>query len=252
MVYTCHRGSVHCTGPLVFSVGSFCAYIGSMGISDQIQAWIDADGAYITGVSLYRQVGGVKPVNYYHRYCTAAYLPAGIKDQLVRELQRYLRNHPPTTAITATPSRQKAKQSKKEPDAIVALRQQAIPLHKRYSHLKAELYAASTASKPDESKLYELADEIMRKTIPSLDHIYDQIREWQRTGEVPDMPRPLLVEQTVQKMRSVQSMRSRISNLRRRVKREKLSEQELQEIKLEIAEKEEQIAQISQELGLGL
>jgi len=222
-----------------------------MNLSDQIQAWIDADGPYTQGVALYRQCGGVQPPRYYERHLTRLYIPPEIKSRLRRELQKYLNIVPPTTAIhQPEPDREEKETPPKEPAAILALRQRAIPLHKRYSHLKAELYTLSIAEQPSSPAMYEIAREIMSETIPALDGIYDQIREWQRTGEVPDMPRPLLVEQTVQKMKQVQSMRSRISNLRRRIKSDKFTAQEAAEWKKEIEEKELLIAELNAELGI--
>lgn len=224
-----------------------------MTLSDHVQAWLDADGAFTAGLNLYRQTGGIKSIGYYEKFLSLRYLPPSAKHHLRRDLQRYLHNNPPTIAGTAPPAPQERTgqaQEPEEPAAIVALRQNTIPLHKRYSHLKAELYTHAVSESPDANLLYELSREIMAETIPHLDSIYDQIREFQRTGEVPHMPRPALVQQTVKKMKSIASLRSRISNIRRKMKREKLSARELQQYETEIAEKEASIAELSAELGI--
>lgn len=219
-----------------------------MTLSDQIYTWLEADGPYTQGVALFRQTGGYKPVDYYERYYHLPYLPAGIKDQLKRDLQKYINVNPPTRAIDQ-PILTTKPEEPKEPEAIIALRQKAIPLHKRYSHLKGELYTLDQqGASPKE--IYEVCHEIMSETIPALDNIYDQIREWQRTGEVPEMPRPVLVEQTVQKMKRINSLRSGIANIKSKLRKGNLSEAEAMAYEQDMVKKEAEIAELEAELGL--
>jgi hypothetical protein len=190
-------------------------------------------------------------LRYYENYLRSTYVPQKVKSELVSELETYLTLMPPTTAMSqpAQPDGFPQPNTDEEPAAVLALRAKAIPLHKRYSHLKGELYAESQREHPDEAKLYELAREIMAETIPALDAIYDQIREWQRTGEVPPMPRHTIVEQTVEKFKLIHSKRTSISKLRGKLKKAQTTD-ERQQIEKEIAEKEAIIAELQAELGI--
>lgn len=67
-----------------------------------------------------------------------------------------------------------------EPPIIVELRQKAKMLHKQHADRHAALYI-----EPDESRRLTLIIEMMTDIIPSLDAIYDSIREFQKTGALP-------------------------------------------------------------------
>lgn len=221
----------------------------NMTLSDQIYIWLEADGPYTQGVALFRQTGGYKPVGYYERYYHLPYLPSNIKDKLKRDLQKYININPPTRAIDPPTTASQTAEAPEEPEAIIALRQKAIPLHKRYSHLKGELYTLDQqGAAPKE--IYGVCHEIMSETIPALDNIYDQIREWQRTGEVPEMPRPVLVEHTVRKMKRVNSLRSGIANIKAKLRKGNLPEAESIAYEQDMAKKEAEIAELEAELGL--
>jgi hypothetical protein len=222
-----------------------------MNLSDQIQAWLDANGPYTQGVALYRLAGGVRPAKHYEKYLRSAYVPKAQKEALRNDLERYLLLMPPSTAIAAQERSDGFPQhdSEEEPDAVLALRAKARPLHKRYSHLKGELYAESQQDLPSEARLYEIARQIMAETIPALDAIYDQIRTWQQTGEVPPMPRHTIVEQTVEKFNLMHSKRTRISHLKTKLKKT-TDPMERAAIEAEIAEKAAIIAELRAELGL--
>lgn len=70
-----------------------------------------------------------------------------------------------------------------EPDAILALRRKAKPLHARFNALRAELrHADSDAAR------YTIAHELMSKVSPAIDAIYSQIRAFAKTGEAPPHP----------------------------------------------------------------
>jgi hypothetical protein len=193
----------------------------------------------------------MRPARHYEKYLRSQYVPQKVKQELVSDLERYLARVPPSKAIfnPAQPGGSPQHESEEEPAAILSLRAKARPLHKRYSHLKGELYAESQQDLPNEARLYEIAREIMAETIPTLDAIYDQIREWQSSGEVPPMPRNTIVEQTVEKFKIIHSKRTRISHLRTRLKKA-TDPAERAAIEAEMAEKEAIIAELRAELGI--
>lgn len=225
-------------------------------LADLVHTWLEEDGSYAQGLALYRQTGGAKPLAYFERQMSARYVNPAVKAELRAQLETFSLLNPPASSIKPGKAVQQMQEEQEaeraaqaEPEAILRLREKAIPFHKQYSHLKAELYAEAIRKRPSKRKLLVIAREIMNETLPKLDAIYDQIREWQRTGEVPDMPRPIIVEETVQKMLQVNSLRSRISHLRRRLKGQMEAMGRLQ-YENEIKEKEAALAELCAELGL--
>ena len=218
-------------------------------LADYVHTWLEQDGSYTQGVALYRQTGGAKPPAYFEKHLSAAYVNPEVKAQLRAHLEAFSTLNPPASYLTPVKVEYRKKEENIEPKAILKLREKAIPFHKQYSHLKAELYTEATRKRPSKRKLLVISREIMNETLPVLDGIYDQIREWQLTGEVPDMPRPVIVEETVQKMLQVNSLRSRISHLRRRLKG-KLEDMDRMQYENEIKEKEAALAELCAELGL--
>jgi len=219
-------------------------------LADLVHSWLEEDGSYVQGLALYRQTGGTKQVAYFEQFLKAAYVDPDVKAALRKELEMYASLNQPSSYISAPkmPHRPAANIDS-EPEPILKLREKAVPIHKRYSHLKAELYAEATRKRPSKRKLLMLAREIMRDVLPLLDGIYDQIREWQRTGEIPDMPRPLIVEETVKKMKQVNSLATRLSQVRRKLKGE-LDEITRAQYEKEVVEKGTTLAELRAELGL--
>jgi ribosomal protein L29 len=64
------------------------------------------------------------------------------------------------------------------------------------------------------------------------------------------MPRPVLVEQTVQKMKRVNSLRSGIANIKSILKKRKLTDAERMGYEQSKAEKEAELAELEAELGI--
>ncbi len=71
-------------------------------------------------------------------------------------------------------------------DQVQRLREQAKALHKRQSFVHARMVEISSHPDGPERKkqLYELAAEMMTEIVPALDRIYDNIRNFERTGEL--------------------------------------------------------------------
>lgn len=224
-------------------------------LANRVQAWLDADGSYAQGVALYRETGGLQPLTYFERELSQTYISPEMKAKLRQSLQRFVNIHAPDNAYTQPkPSTRQAQSPEPadtaEPPAILALREKAIPLHKRYSHLKAELYAATREPMRSEHDRFSIAEEIMQEVIPALDNIYDQIRDWQRTGEVPNMPRNEMMEYTVKRFRLYHSSRSAMANLKRSLSAQGLSDADRMRYEQLIADKELLMAEIAEELGL--
>jgi hypothetical protein len=89
----------------------------------------------------------------------------------------------------------------------------------------------------------------MENTIPKLDDIYDQIRDFQESGIVPAVPLGNIVKETVEKMQRLQSIRSRISRLKKFLEG-KMEAKKRQEYEVELLEKESEAIGIEKELGL--
>lgn len=228
-----------------------------MELADQIRAWLE-DGCYLDGVALYRRTGGAYPVRTFEGYEHAPYVPEATERLLRAALLDHLATLPPPPpeagplgeadieelVPVATGGRSQAGQ---EPDGILRLRLEARLLHKRHALLHARLY-----DEPEEEKRYELAEEIMETLIPGLDSIYDSIRNWQATGELPLEAKPDgdVVQDTVRKMQRIQSLASRISRLKGALKK-KLPDSEAQAYQKELAEKQVEKKRLETELGLG-
>lgn len=121
----------------------------------------------------------------------------------------------------------------------------AIALHKEHSHVHALLVAATT----DEQRA-EYARDIKERIIPALDAEYDRLREAAKSGadlkSRPDAednttPGPILTAGDARAFKKLQSVRSRISTLRKKIPTEKDPKRKLkleQELETKLAEKE--------------
>lgn len=137
-----------------------------------------------------------------------------------------------------------------EPETIVALRQEAIPLHKEYSHLKAELFRMVVDdNKYSNEDRYTIAYKIMQEVLPTTDAIYDQIRAWNENGTLPPGPEDRIKADTVKKVQRVYSLRSRISRLKSSLKG-KLDDKKRKEYEAELLDKEIEVQQLELELGM--
>lgn len=209
-------------------------------LSNLIQQWLDEDGAFSQGVHYYQQCGGAYPYSYFRGFLQQKYIQSAIKQELRRQLQRYVQAHPPTEIEKRVPTTKKA-----EPAAIATLRQRAKKLHKEQGMLHAQL---STVQSDQER--FDLAWRIMVEVIPGLDQIYDQIREFEVTGVLPAEPVASdLVREIVEKMQRVYSLRSRVSRLRGLLKKP-LEQGKRKEYEQELKEKEDLLGELEGELGL--
>jgi len=207
-------------------------------LSDDIHNWIQQEGSYLQGLALYQRTGGIKPYSHFARHANSYYISPALKTELRQELEQYLKVYPPSVVLPPEEQPTNSKEKPKvDPVAIQALRKKAIPYHKRYSHLKASLYTHAMVNQPDQVELFNIAKEIMKEVIPKLDSIYDDIRDWESTGEIPDMPKSEAEEKVIAQMKRMRSLRSRISQLKKKLKGE-LDEINRMNYEQELTEKE--------------
>lgn len=222
----------------------------------RIRKWFNDGCPFYEGVAIYRQTGGPYSLSMFEGYLQAPWVPSDIEQHLKYALECYLEANAgdqedpePEQSPEGHPNQpinQSTHTQTTEPQAIQNLRRSAIPLHKRQAMLHTELRICD-----DESTRYGIAREIMEEVIPELDGIYDRIREWEETGELPSEASTLtVVQDTVRKMQRVNSINSRISRLNGFLKKQNLSAGDRKKYEKEKLEKDLELAELSRELGL--
>lgn len=241
----------------MFENGIFISNI----MNEIIQQWLDADGAFPAGLALYRSLGDPEKLPYLKKLSKAAlkkWMDPADKVLLRRLLKERIHSQPPQKRYISTPDTTTrrtdaipATREEEEPAIIQELREKAIPLHKRYSHLKAQLYThVEDRLKFSDVDRYEIAKEIMEDVLPPTDEIYDQIRAWEKDGTIPEEPQDDVVHQTVEKMQRVYNLRPRISRLKKFITDEDISADKREDYRKELLNKELELAELEQELGL--
>lgn len=216
----------------------------------RILSWFKKDCPYYEGVAIYRQTGGPYPSQMFEQYLTGHFVPDDVEKRLKYALECYLNANqdeaaPQEEEDSEAPDQETHTTKTEEPKAISNLRESAKPLHKRQAMLHSELRVADS-----DKKRLEIASEIMENIIPDLDGIYDRIREWQNTGELPSETSTIdAVQDTVKKMLHVASLKSRISRLTGFMKKQ-LSAADRQKYEEEKLEKEIELAELEAILGL--
>jgi len=209
-----------------------------------IQLWFKESGSFIEGVNLYRQTDyNAIALRQLENCLSLNYIPSGMMDLLKTELRGKMKasyvaqkESKPTNTRTEQPE---------EPPEVLQLRQEARKLHKR----QAKVHAEMCVTKEEEIRL-EQAREIMKDIIPKLDSIYDRIRSFQETGELPKSSAPDLVQEVLQKHKKYLSQKSRISRLKGYLKKKDLTPSDRQTYQKELIEKEASSLAIAEELGL--
>lgn len=227
-------------------------------LSNQIQAWFDSKGSYNDGVRLYEICGGTVPLRELQAGSSMQFVPSNLRQKLEDQLRNYLIKVPPMAGISpqylvhspqelSTANSQQLTAPTIEPEAILNLRSKAKLLHKEQALKHAQLATVTT-----DKERYALAFQIMEEVIPQLDNIYDTIREWESTGE---LPAPVhtndVIKDTVEKMKKVYSLSPRISRLKKWLNGgKKLTNKERQDYEKELLEKELELKDLRAELGL--
>lgn len=208
-------------------------------LSNLIKSWVERNGPFIEGLNLLEQIKHPRLTEFKIIGSKSLIRPSD-KLALKNILSTYLDDHPVDTEVTQIPIFVK----KQEPEAIQSLRERAIQNRKRYSMLHARLGAIT-----DDQERYEIAKTIMEEVIPLEDDLFDKIRQWKETGEIPTIDEFDIVRDTVQKMQKRSSLQSRISRVKSLIKKTK-DLAEVQQYKKELTEKTEELETINIELGL--
>jgi hypothetical protein len=222
-----------------------------MDIEKKIKDWL-VSGSYFEGVALYRWVQGEYPVRYFEGYEGASYIPEEVEFRLRNSLQKAVENLP-NEEMTEIPSLEEENDRNSvnentpttvEPATIQLLRSEAKLLHKTHSLVHARMVDATK----DEMR-YGFAKQIMEEIIPSLDAIYDKIRGWQDTGELPPATTSNRDRYIIEKMLRRNSLKSRISRINSTMGKG-MNEVEKMKLQKELLEKEVELKEIDEEFGL--
>lgn len=223
----------------------------------EIRKYFDEDCPFYLGVSLYLRTGGPYAPAYFQNFLSAPWIPDDVDEALQSALTQWMEDNPeqanapasvpvnlPVPDTASAPAPQKA-----EPPKILELRQKAKLLHKEHSNVKG-VHNHMCANKEDYSdeERYEVSERIMQHIVPQLDDIYDQIREWQDTGKLPEQTTTGIQQETIKQMQRVYSLRPRISKLPKLI--EKASGERKKQLEKELLEKQEELSDLCRKLDL--
>lgn len=209
-----------------------------------IAEWIEQDGTFLDGLALYRQAGGTHRLSELERIVEKRFLSQADKD-LLRNLLTQLM--PPSQVSGIAISNRHTDAA--EPAQVEDLRQRGRKLKKRESFVHAQMVIEAEQG-ADQEKLYLLAEEMMQDIHPQLDQVYDALREYEQKGILPPNNKQEIIQETVEMMKKRDSIRTRIYRLRGMLEKEKLDQLDRQKYEAELAEKEQELAQLNRVLGL--
>lgn len=198
-----------------------------------VKEWIDNDGSYRDGIALMHELGITNKSLSDMLY--RPFIPKSAKEELRKLLSPYIGQQP----ASPLPNR-----SKVEPPYISSLRQKAVLLLKKRDQVRSQLKVAET----DEQR-YELAQTLMDELIPSIDEAYGHIKQYEEEGVVPNVQEEDIIQQTVKKMLKLQSLKPRISRLKKMLSGN-LTPRERQTYDKELLDKELLVQQIRADLQL--
>lgn len=196
-------------------------------MEQEIRQYLKA-GYFAQGVAILRRIPGVtaQQIRLYQQYLSRPYVPAAVEQQLNALLRSFLppasepsgekKKKPPSVdpAVNA-PFWSSLAQGRDLPDDILALHDRAIELHKRESLAHAQMGAAARAKK--KKAAYMLAHEIMHDLRPALDELYDAVRAWQQTGQLPmrQATAPTAAAEVLELMKRLKYCNERVSRIKR-------------------------------------
>lgn len=218
---------------------------------ERIKNWFQNDCPYLEGITIYQRIGGPYNVSIFTDHLQSNYIPDGVQVRLEQAITNYYENNIPHTSeaiisepLTIEEPHKAASRSLltseaiiSEPSQIKDLRTKAIPLHKLHSLTFFKMQHATT-----NEERYEHALSIQTELIPQIDHIYNQIRQWQESGDLPsDNTSNDIVQETIKKMNRIAYLNQRISRLKNKTE---------QVYKNEVLEKQIELQEIKQDLRL--
>lgn len=215
-------------------------------IDNEIQAWLKGGGSFSSGVDLYRRAGGESLLPEFHQAVQRDYIASSTYNKLCEALSALCNSKPAKNR-----SNRKIQSQENEPAEVLALRQRGRLLKKRESDVHGQMKALAIQDRSGiyEEQLYALAHEMMTEIQPALDETYDAIREWEQSGTLPIAGKAQIIQETVAKMRRLETCRSRCSRLRGWISKG-VDDELLASYESELAEKSAEMDRIRTELNL--
>ena len=198
----------------------------------RIKDWIKQGGSFLEGMQLLDQLGIKDSILEQAKH--RPFITSSDKERLKQLLLPHIELESPSKPISTA-----------EPASIQAIRRKAILQLKKRDALRAQL-----AVVPSDQERFEIAQELMEEVIPTIDRLYDQIHQFEETGEVVREDQQSIIQQTVQKMQRIQSLRPRISRLKNWLTKTDLPTNKKIEYQKELSEKEIELANLLSELNL--
>lgn len=204
--------------------------------------WLQSGGSYREGVALL-ETAGLSVVTE-RRVLTRRLIRSAEKQALRERIEKLCAQTGTTVAGLSQTTPQQH-----EPSSITEYRRRGRAKMKLYSDAKTRLnMMAEDPDKYTDSDRYEVAEYLMEELQPEIDHIYGIIRAYEGKGEVPAMPADDVVAETVKKMKRVLALRPHLSRARKELTTATPAEKKAIEERIE--HMEEELAQLSTELGL--
>jgi hypothetical protein len=192
-------------------------------MENAVQIWFKEGCDFYAGVTLLHEAGG--DIQAFAPYLSESFIPSSKREQLKALINGISLNQskPPFIQsnrpfIQSNPhftDPRPLKGSAPEHPTITQLREKARMLHKHHADCHAQLQV-----EPEQEKRYTLIVEIMQTIIPTLDGIYDSIREYKATGALPVDSGQRTVDNYetglrdgVVKFQRLQNLKSRLSKL---------------------------------------
>jgi len=209
-------------------------------LAEQIHDWIERKGPYAQGLSLATAAGAKIPADMQN---VKVVFP-----QLRERLTQLLR---PYAARINKPIPVAQSSGQTEPEAVALLRLQLRDAYKVYGTLKGQLYSLCISGQ-DNSR-YDVARQIMEDVIPQIDALSAKLKAYDRSGILPSFSDREIVRLTVEKMKQLANMESRVSRLKGWLRSgvagtERLTTDKLAEYEKEKQEKELRIQELKAEL----
>jgi hypothetical protein len=212
-------------------------------LAQQIHDWIAQRGPYAQGLQLASKAGAKIPADLQN---VQVVFPQ-MRERLTQLLRPYAA---PSTAKDVAHAVAHVS-GETEPEAVASLRLQLRDVYKVYGALKGQLYAACLDGQ--DGTRYDIARQIMEEVIPRINDMSAKLKSHERSGILPAFSDREIVRLTVEKMKQLGNLESRVSRLKGWIKTgtafgEKLTPDKLAEYEKEQRDKEARIQELKEEL----
>lgn len=212
-------------------------------LAQQIHDWIAQRGPYAQGLQLASKAGAKIPADLQN---VQVVFPQ-MRERLTQLLRPYAA--PSTAKDVATSVAHVSGET--EPEAVASLRLQLRDVYKVYGALKGQLYAACLDGQ--DNTRYDIFRQIMEEVIPRINDMAAKLKNYERSGILPAFSDREIVRLTVEKMKQLGNLESRVSRLKGWIKTgtafgENLTPEKLAEYEKEQRDKEARIQELKEEL----